>query len=90
MHAWTESRVPSRERRRRQSGDFIHGQQILMRALSHLRRQLRRQDAPPRARDAMRLLLDHLTSQFRADDRLARPTVQPVGAVPAPAVGHSL
>ena len=29
-----------------------------MRALSHLRRQLRRQDAPPRARDAMRLLLD--------------------------------
>lgn len=86
MHIWTEPRVPFRERRRRQSGGFIRGQQVLMRALAHLRRQ----DAAPPVRDAALFLLHHITSQFRADDRLARPTVEPVGAVPAAIAGHGL
>ncbi len=65
----TASLVPLMERRRGESSGFLRGQQILMRAIFHLLQQ----ETPPAADDAVRFLLRHMTTQFRADDRPPRP-----------------
>lgn len=60
--------IPLLERRHGDSRGFLRGQQILMRAMFHLLQQ----ETPPAADDAVRFLLRHMTTQFRADDRPPR------------------
>lgn len=65
----TASLISLLERRRGESSGFLRGQQILMRAMFHLLQQ----ETPPAADDAVRFLLRHMTTQFRADDRPPQP-----------------
>ncbi|MGH9417168.1 MAG: hypothetical protein ACRD01_11120 [Terriglobales bacterium] len=67
------NRQPSRgDKRRLNRDDFVRGQQVLANAIFHWKN-----DPDPDARAAVRFLLHHLATAFRADDAPLHP--RPVG-----------
>ncbi|MGH9518676.1 MAG: hypothetical protein ACRD2D_03465 [Terriglobales bacterium] len=64
-------RAPTRrvgEKRRREQDDFVRGQQILANAIFHWKN-----DKAGDARAAVRFLMHHLATAFRADDAPLQP-----------------
>lgn len=70
-----KARVRS-EKRRLQSDDFLRGQQVLANAIFHWKN-----DPASDAREAVRFLMHHLATAFRADDSPLQP--RPVRNAPA-------
>ena len=56
------------EKRRREQDDFVRGQQILANAIFHWKN-----DPANDAREAVRFLMHHLATAFRADDTPLQP-----------------
>lgn len=56
------------EKRRREQDDFVRGQQILANAIFHWKN-----DPALDAREAVRFLMHHLATAFRADDAPLHP-----------------
>lgn len=64
------------DKRRRQRDDFVRGQQVLADAIFHWKN-----DPSTDARAAVKFLLHHLATAFRADDAPLQP--KPVGSAAA-------
>ncbi len=76
----SRARIHAEKRRRSRQEDYVRGQQILADAIFHFKN-----DPAVDARAAVRILMHHVATQFRADDEPLQP--RPIESV-APADGR--